>query len=109
MPPRSSLLRVRASLHLPSFFGDAPGRCAGAVSARCRVRCACAAGARRCWVCPHQCPVSCVFCPALLLRTQAAEAGPAKAKKGDEEELDPTKYFENRCGFTDADTQKRRH
>ena len=50
-----------------------------------------------------------------MLRTQAAEAGPAKAKKGDEEELDPTKYFENRCGsavglrFTDADTQKRRH
>ena len=34
------------------------------------------------------------------MRTQAAEAGPAKAKKADggDEELDPTKYFENRCG-----------
>jgi len=34
------------------------------------------------------------------VRTQAAEAGPAKAKKADggDEELDPTKYFENRCG-----------
>ena len=53
----------------------------------------------------------------LLLCAQAAEGGPAKAKKGDEEELDPTKYFENRCGSavgcgytgTGAHTQTHRH
>ena len=34
---------------------------------------------------------------------KAAEAGPSKAKKaGEEEELDPTKYFENRCEWVKA-------
>jgi hypothetical protein len=43
-----------------------------------------------------------LFLPALCA-WQAAEGGPGKAKKaGEEEELDPTKYFENRCDWVKA-------
>ena len=40
---------------------------------------------------------------AVANAAKAAEAGPSKAKKaGEEEELDPTKYFENRCEWVKA-------